>query len=554
MLKAEAASPPILTNSLTIRDVGRIVRSAALILLLAAELIHFGIPLLPGLNPTLHGWWRPLIWNGRPIGEALIGGALVGVFLSWPIFRAELVNAFRETDSSRLNLWFGIHLFCVASVGAWLAWGMQGGAFTAVGADLWFFAGVVLLPAAAFSWSCAVIPHSFWTRWLARSPGALAMGVMVGILARSAGYFAQMLWPPLSDYTLLTVDLMLRALGVAVVSDRGRALIGTERFAVWIAPRCSGLEGIALICIFVAGYLWFYRDEYRFPAALMLIPAGIAIIWILNAVRIALLILIGQSFSGAAVTGFHSVAGWIFFNLTAIGIVSTSRRTRWITRHDESEIMRDAVHESNPALPYLMPLLLTAGAAMISRPFGSGFDTAYPVRVIVAGMAVWWYRERIGTALAGFSWMSVGLGAVCFAIWTLLAHPDGAADSAIAGHLRNLSAIAMTGWVGFRVAGAVITAPVVEELAFRGYLLRKLVASDFESVPFDKFTGYSFIISSVAFGVLHQSLIAGITAGLLFAIAMYSRGRLADAIAAHATANAFLATYIIITGHWSLWN
>jgi len=105
-----------------------------------------------------------------------------------------------------------------------------------------------------------------------------------------------------------------------------------------------------------------------------------------------------------------------------------------------------------------------------------------------------------------------------------------------------------------RVAGAVITVPIVEELAFRGYLLRKLVASDFESVPFDGFTWPSFIISSAAFGVVHQSWIAGIAAGALFALAMYRRGRLADAVAAHATANALLACYIIATGYWSLWS
>jgi CAAX prenyl protease-like protein len=111
----------------------------------------------------------------------------------------------------------------------------------------------------------------------------------------------------------------------------------------------------------------------------------------------------------------------------------------------------------------------------------------------------------------------------------------------------------MMAWLLFRVQGAVITVPLAEELAFRGYLLRKLVASDFESVPFDSFTWTSFIVSSIAFGALHQSWVAGILAGTLFALAMYRRGRLADAIAAHAIANALLTIYVISTGSWSLW-
>jgi exosortase E/protease (VPEID-CTERM system) len=553
MPEVAIAGPRSFSGALTISRPRLVVRSVFLILLLAAELLHFGVPLLPRLDPTLQ-WWLPLIGDGRPLGEAVIGGALVATFLSWPVFRDELAVAINHADSASLNFWLGVHLLCVVGVATWLACGIDGGVFTAVSAQIWLFAGAALLPATALSWSYAVLPNTFWKRWLTRSRSAITAGALVGIAARSAGYFAQMLWPPLCHYTFVSVELMLHALGVAVVSDPGLALIGTARFAVSIAPTCSGLEGIGLICVFIAAYLWFYRTEYRFPAALVLIPAGVAGIWILNAVRITLLILVGQWFSGVAVTGFHSVAGWIFFNLTAFGIVGASRHVRWITRDDGSETVRDNLRGPNPALPYLMPLLLTIGAAMLTAPFTAGFDAAYPVRVIVAGLAIWAYRDRIGTALAEFSWTSAGLGALCFMIWAVLVHPDGTADAVIAGHLRSLPSVAMTGWIMLRVAGAVITVPIVEELAFRGYLLRKLVASDFESVPFDGFTWPSFIISSAAFGVVHQSWIAGIAAGALFALAMYRRGRLADAVAAHATANALLACYIIATGYWSLWS
>jgi hypothetical protein len=43
-------------------------------------------------------------------------------------------------------------------------------------------------------------------------------------------------------------------------------------------------------------------------------------------------------------------------------------------------------------------------------------------------------------------------------------------------------------------------------------------------------------------------------AGLLFAIALRSRGCLADAVAAHMTANALLCVYALGTGNWQLWN
>jgi len=552
MVDAQVATSRSPVAPLSFGVTGRAVRAGMLLLLMAAELVHCGIPLLPTLNPTLRGWWWPLIWNGRPLGEAAIGGLLAAIFLSWPVFREELETAFAASAMTRLNFWLGVHLLCVALTVTWLALGMAGGTFTPAQGALWFLAGSLILPLAAVTWCGAIVEHEFWLRWLRRSPGALVAGLALGIFTRSAGHFAQMLWPPLQHYTFVIVGWMLLALGLPLMIDPKAAVIGTAHFAVRIAPACSGLEGIALICAFMAAYLWLYRADYRFPAALALIPAGVALIWISNACRITLLILIGQWFDRVAVTGFHTVAGWIFFNLTAIGVLSASRRVAWFTRTGHSG--RDAV-ASNPVSPWLAPLMATIAVAMLTAPFAHSFDPAYPIRVIVTGLALWWYRDRIACALLQFSWVSVGLGALACVIWIALTRGANAASSnaAFAAGLHGLPIAAAAGWMLFRLAGAVITVPIAEELAFRGYLLRKLIAPDFETVALERFTWLSFLGSSVLFGLLHQDWIAGSAAGMIFAVAMYRKGRLSDAIAAHATANALLALYVIATGSWSLW-
>ena len=63
--------------------------------------------------------------------------------------------------------------------------------------------------------------------------------------------------------------------------------------------------------------------------------------------------------------------------------------------------------------------------------------------------------------------------------------------------------------------GAVLLTPIAEELAFRGYLIRKLVlvSGDFEKV-IPHFTLISFFGSSVLFGFLHSQWIAGTLAGI----------------------------------------
>ena len=110
-------------------------------------------------------------------------------------------------------------------------------------------------------------------------------------------------------------------------------MLGTPRFAVQIAEICSGLEGIGLLLAFCAGWLWLFRRDYYFPRALLIVPVGVIVIFLLNAVRIAAIVLIGNAgYERVALLGFHSQAGWIAFNLTAFGIAVLAHNSPWVSR------------------------------------------------------------------------------------------------------------------------------------------------------------------------------------------------------------------------------
>ena len=64
---------------------------------------------------------------------------------------------------------------------------------------------------------------------------------------------------------------------------------------VEIEPACSGIEGAALIFGFSLLWLWLLRREFRFPRALILPPVSVAVLFFLNGVRIAALIMIGNA-------------------------------------------------------------------------------------------------------------------------------------------------------------------------------------------------------------------------------------------------------------------
>ena len=120
--------------------------------------------------------------------------------------------------------------------------------------------------------------------------------------------------------------------------------------------------------------------------------------------------------------------------------------------------------------------------------------------------------------------------------------------------LAALSPLVRVAWLTIRVASAVVTVPIAEELAFRGYAARRWMAADFDFVNLRDLSWFAVIGSSVLFGLMHGGQwLAGIIAGLVYAIAVRRSGRIADGIAAHATTNALLAVWVLWRGEWGLW-
>ncbi len=407
----------------------------------------------------------------------------------------------------------------------------------------WGFVGAASLTLAAF----ALIPPIVW-RDIFRSTGdAWIYGLAGALVACALGVLAQKLWLPLSHLTLGMVAAMLRPFVAVLLVDPSIMSIGTPAFHVEIAPECSGYEGMGLMLAFSSAWLWFFRRQWRFPQALLLIPAGVALIWIANGVRIASLILIGNA--GAqqiALGGFHSQAGWIAFNAVAIGTCVLARRIPALVYPNEP-----TVETANPTVPYLLPFLAILTAAMISRAVSGEFEWFYSLRVAAAAGALFYFRRSYRDLDWRFGWMGAAAGALVFAIWIGLSpRIYSAAPSA----LLSASAAARCSWIAIRIIGAVIVVPIAEELAFRGFLLRRLASADFEAVGWRAFSWAPFLISSVAFGVLHgERWLVGSIAGAIFAFVQLRRGRIGEAIAAHAVANALVAAWVLSTGAWQFW-
>lgn len=413
----------------------------------------------------------------------------------------------------------------------------------------WAATGLVV----AGCWGLAVLPWGVWRALAGRAALPLAGGAALGVLAWGAGQLSMALWSPLARWTLRAVCALLGLVSSQVVSDPASATVGIDAFTVTIAPACSGCEGIGLLWVFLAAYFWVFRADLRFPHALLMVPLGTAAIWLANAVRIAALVAIGAWFSPeVAEQGFHSQAGWLAFNAVALGIVLTTRYVPWMA---SARAKVEAEGVVNPAAEYLAPLLALVGSTMVGAALTAGFDATYPVRVLATAAALWAFRRRYAVQSRPVTWTAVAIGVAVFAVWMALEPGATApgADGAIPAALGRLPKFWAACWLIFRVAGSVVTVPIAEELAFRGYLTRRLIDADFSAVPPGRFSWPSFLISSALFGALHGRWLAGMLAGAAYALAYYRRGRLADPVVAHATTNGLIAAWVLATGRWSLW-
>jgi len=384
----------------------------------------------------------------------------------------------------------------------------------------------------------------------------IAWSIAAGTTVWAAGLLTEALWPPLARYTFAVVRWVLSGLYADVISDPNLLRVGTPVFRVVIAPECSGYEGVGLILAFLAIYLFLFRKDLRFPGALLLLPIGAITIWLLNAVRIIALVVIGTSgWPDIAAGGFHSQAGWLIFNAVGLGFVAIINLRGYFMAHATAagEIAAGATFESTAA--YLGPFVAMLAAAMVTGAVSAGFDWLYALRIVAIAAVMWSCRKTYARLNWTCSWGAFAIGVGTFAVWIAM-FPDGLTSTAAwPVALQSIHPSWAAAWLALRLAGYVIAVPVAEELAFRVYAMRRVTDSDIESVPVGAFTWPSFVISSTLFGVFHGALWPqGVIAGMAFACALYRRRAVGDAVLAHATTNALIALYVFTSGRWSVWS
>lgn len=495
------------------------------------------------------GWWSGLGLLD-PLGSVLLVSVAASLLIGATVLRAgagELPVPVRNPRSLRRPLLLHAIAFAGFVAATQYVFGSSIAAPDATWVAVWAaLAATVLLSAVTI-----VLPMRSLTGVLVRFRRPLVVGAGVGLAAWAAGRLTGELWWVLSRFTFDAAAAVLRLAGQQVVADPERFQLGIGDYTVTIASSCAGYEGIGLILVFLAAFLWLERRHLRFPSAWLLLPLGVIAVLAANVLRIAVLIALGRWVSPAIAEGsFHSKAGWALYCAIALGIATGARHSRLVVRAAASR----PGETWNPTAVFIGPLMVLIATALVTGLVAGDFDYLYPLRVFAVAAVLYAYRSELPPVVRRPSWESIALGTAVFVVWLVLEpRPDLAQVAASQRQFDALPMAARAAWLLFRVLGSVVTVPIAEELAFRGFLLRRLVAADFTQVSLRTFTWPSVLLSSLAFGALHRRWIAGTIAGVCYALAQQRRGRLADAIAAHAVTNALIAADVLFLGAWSLW-
>jgi exosortase E/protease (VPEID-CTERM system) len=406
---------------------------------------------------------------------------------------------------------------------------------------------VGLVVAAGLSWALSLASLASWLRLMAGVRGHLWLPVGAGLAAVMAGWLLMGYWHSFAALTLYAASSLLRGCQYDVQVNVEQLTLGTGTFAIRVAPACSGIEGVGLVAVFLSIYLWVNRRALRFPQAAMIVPVGMLLIWLANALRVAVLVMIGShGYPELAVGGFHSQAGWIGFLAVGLSLIVVVDRMRWLRRTvRERPIDTSGV---NPSVPYLLPFLSILLIAMLTGAFSPRPEAWYFLRVAAVAGLLWAFRSRL-PRLIDPSWSSLAWGLAVALGWLVLLM----AKRAIFGEIATGSLDPPDTWqLVVRLIGYVVTVPLAEELAFRGFLMRRLVDRNFDEVDYSRVSPLAIAVSGVLFGLMHGSLwFPGCLAGIVYGCIARS-SRLGGSIAAHAATNATIAAFALFSGDFSL--
>jgi hypothetical protein len=217
----------------------------------------------------------------------------------------------------------------------------------------------------------------------------------------------------------------------------------------------------------------------------------------------------------------------------------------------------------NPAVPYVAPFLTFIALLAVQKSLSFLGEWEYAVRVAIVATVIFALSRRVLDFKVRHFVPSLAIGIGVFALWIA---PDTLFPgwrqhwlftNSILGEVKislNETQLASPLLLLFRTLSASIMVPILEELFWRGWLMRWLIKSDFEQVPLGTYETQSFWIVAALFALEHGPFWeVGLLTGIIYNAWMVRTKSLGDLIFVHGVTNLVLSLYVIYSKQWQFW-
>ncbi len=212
--------------------------------------------------------------------------------------------------------------------------------------------------------------------------------------------------------------------------------------------------------------------------------------------------------------------------------------------------------------PFIIFMLLIALCEALDRmhvmPWGlEAKYLVFPIQTAVCAVAMarFWPVYRMGAPRK--AWLAAGIGVLVFALWVspqTLFHAPPRIDGFDPGVFAGRPGL-YWGELVMRILRLVVVVPLLEEIFWRGFLLRFFVNEDFQTVPFGTQGVLANWVVAAGFMLEHSTRDwpAALAAGLLYNLVAYRTRSLSSCVLAHAITNTLLGAFILMTHQWGFW-
>lgn len=212
-----------------------------------------------------------------------------------------------------------------------------------------------------------------------------------------------------------------------------------------------------------------------------------------------------------------------------------------------------------PFAIYILFLALSDVLAPIVTQWGMNPKWLYVGRIVAVIAALAYFLRNFvelnkRPPLQDFLYAAVS-GLIVFVVW-IFPYPTwlvAGADAVGVNPMQGLSDVESMLWLSTRIMGAALVVPIMEELFWRSYIMRRYDSQDFLSVNPEKLSGFAYVGSACLFALEHNLWLAGLFAGLVFGELYKTYKNLWIPIFAHAVTNGVLGIWVVLTGNWQYW-